>query len=201
MEQKLSPKTFNFKSIKGISLNQLEQHYKLYEGYVDKVNTIWGEINEQRDFSGENAIYSPYRSLLVAQSFALDGVKLHELYFENMNGEVKGISSFVYEAIMDSFGSYDYFEKLFKNAALAVRGWVVLAYEPIDGKLHIYGQDSHDSGPIWKAYPLLVIDVYEHAYMIDFGIDRKKYIDVFMSNIDWRVVNNRLIALKKMLNC
>lgn len=200
MEEKLSPKTFNFKSIKGISLNQLEQHYKLYEGYVTNVNKIWSGIREQRDFEGTNATFSPYRSLLVAQSFALDGVKLHELYFENMNGEVKGISSGVYEAIVESFGSYNFFEELFKNAGLAVRGWVVLAYEPIDKRLHVYGLDSHDCGPIWNAYPLLVLDVYEHAYMIDFGIDRKKYIEVFMNNIDWRVVNDRMVALRKMLN-
>lgn len=188
----ISAKKFNFKSIKGLSMNQLMQHYKLYEGYVNKTNEIWSEMNKIEDFSASNTTYSPVRSLMLGQSYALNGVKLHELYFENMCGSGKGIPGEILKMIKRDFGSYERWLEFFKSAGMSVRGWVVLGIDDIDGKLHIYGLDTHDEGSIWRGWPILVLDVYEHAYMIDFGIDRKKYIDVFIENINWDVVNKRV---------
>ncbi|MFD3157647.1 superoxide dismutase [Haloimpatiens sp. FM7330] len=186
------PKKFNFNNVKGISKNQLEQHYKLYEGYVRKTNEIWKESEELNDFKGSNTTYSKVRSLKLGESYALDGVKLHELYFENMNCKSNIPYGHIMKLIERDFGSYERFVKYFISVGMAMRGWCVLTIEPLDEKLHIIGQDAHDVGSIWMSNPLLVLDVYEHAYMIDFGINRLEYINIFMKNINWKVVNSRL---------
>jgi Fe-Mn family superoxide dismutase len=93
------------------------------------------------------------------------------------------------------FGSYSAWETDFKATGMAVRGWVVLAYDEEDGTLHNFGSDSHNLGPIWNTVPILVMDVYEHAYMIDYGVKRPPYIDAFIKSIDWQVVNDRLANL------
>lgn len=196
----IKAKTFSFNSVKGISMDQLTQHYKLYEGYVNKINEIWGILENTDTFKDPNPTFSTMRSLKLGESYALDGVKLHELYFENLGGTSRTPYGPILELIIRDYGSYSNFENRFKDVGLSMRGWAALAIDPIDNKLHIYGQDSHDQGLIWNAFPLLVLDVYEHAYMIDFGIDRKEYIDVFMKNIDFDRVNTRLAIYTMIIN-
>lgn len=198
MYKKVEAKRFDFKGIKGISKNQLQQHYKLYERYVNKTNEIWSELSSINKFSGSNTTYSLMRSLLLGQSYAVDGVKLHELYFENLCGEGKGISTDVLNLLKRDFGGYERWLELFINAGMSVRGWVVLGIDYLDNRLHIYGSDAHDVGSIWNSYPVLVLDVYEHAYMIDFGIKRRKYLDKFIENISWDIVNIRMERFKKI---
>ncbi|ENK1245049.1 hypothetical protein K8O96_07235 [Clostridium sporogenes] len=77
---------------------------------------------------------------------------------------------------------------------------VVLDIDELDNKLHIFGSDSHDNSAIWLDYPLLIMDVYEHAYFIDFGMDKKKYMDAFFQNINWNLVNNRLNMYYNLIN-
>ncbi|WP_432401588.1 superoxide dismutase [Wukongibacter sp. M2B1] len=196
----IKAKDFDFRSVKGISMNQLTQHYKLYEGYVKKINEIWGILEKREDFPNPNTTYSSMRSLKLGESYALDGVKLHQLYFENLGGDSTRPYGPILDLIERDYGSYSNFEDRFKDVGLSMRGWAVLAIDPIDNRLHIYGQDSHDQGVVWNAFPLLVLDVYEHAYMIDFGIDRSRYIDVFMKNINFDVVNTRLALYNILMN-
>lgn len=190
--KKIIPKKFNFNKVDGISINQLNQHYKLYEGYVSKLNEIWGILDQNIIYKNPNSTYSKIRSLKLGESYSLDGVKLHELYFENLGGGNNKPFGEVLKLINRDFNSYETFIKRFKNIGLSMRGWVVLAIDPIDDRLHIFGSDAHDVGAIWNSYPLLIMDVYEHAYMIDFGINKKDYIDIFIENINWNVVNKRL---------
>lgn len=191
-------KTFDFSTIKGMTSNQLEQHYKLYAGYVKKINEIWNTSNDANNFTDSNTTYSKMRSLKLGETFALNGVKLHELYFENICGNSKTPQGNILNLINQSYGSYDNFIKYFKNVGLSMRGWTIAAIDPLDNKIHIFGADAHDVGAVWLSYPLLVMDVYEHAYMIDFGIDRSKYINIFVDNINWGVVNERLGFYNKM---
>lgn len=200
MEEEIKAKTYDFSKVKGISDKQLKEHYELYKGYVNNTNKIFKELNTLQDFTDANTTYSKIRSLMLGQSYAVDGVKLHQLYFENLSGNNNIPFGEVLALIKRDFGSYDRWEKLFKAAALSMRGWTVLAIDPIDGRLHIYGSDAHDVGSIWNACPILVLDVYEHAYFIDFGIDRKKYLEAFMKNIDWAVINKRIDECNKKLN-
>ncbi|WP_425449806.1 superoxide dismutase [Dethiothermospora halolimnae] len=200
MNDSVKLKKFNFSNVKGLSSNQLKQHYQLYKGYVNKINEIWSILDSKTDFKNPNSTYSEIRSLKLGESYSLDGVKLHELYFENLGGHNNAPYGEIKTLIDRDFGSYKNFITRLKDVGLSMRGWAVLAIEPIDQRLHVFGQDAHDVGAIWKSHPLLVLDVYEHAYMIDFGIDRKEYIDIFIDNIDWKVVNKRLRMFYKHHN-
>lgn len=188
----INEQTFNLESINWLSKNQIEQHLKLYKGYVSKINEIWDILDKTPSFSNSNPTYSPIRSLMLGQSYALNGVKLHNLYFENITAEITKASGRILQMITRDFGSFDRWVNIMVNAGLAARGWAILALNSIDNKLHVFGLDAHDVGSIWNASPFLVLDVYEHAYFIDYGADRKKYIDEFMQHINWQIVNQRL---------
>ncbi|MCL5961008.1 MAG: Fe-Mn family superoxide dismutase [Chloroflexi bacterium] len=180
----------------GISQRQIEEHYNtLYKGYVNKVNEIWEKL-ETVDRSTANQTYSSLRALKTDESFAVNGVKLHEAYFENLGGKGGKPTGRILELIERDFGSYEAWEADFKASGLAARGWVVLACDEDFGKmLRNYSQDAHNAGSIWNAIPILVLDTYEHAYFLDYGVKRAPYIDAFMRNIDWHVVNERVLKL------
>jgi len=181
--------------LEGFSQRQLEEHHGiLYKGYVNKLN----EIRKQMvtvDHGKANQTFSDLRSIKIEETFALNGIKLHEAYFDNMGGSGGKAMDKTLTLIERDFGSYEAWEKDFKATGLAVRGWVVLGYDLESGTLHNFGSDSHNLGAIWSAVPILVMDTYEHAYMIDYGVKRAPYIDAFMNVIDWAVVNERLAKL------
>lgn len=179
-------------TMNGISKEEVDQHYSiLYKGYVNKLNEIRSKM-ETVDYAAANQSYSELRGLKTEEVFCLNGTKLHEWYFDNLGGKGGEAAGRILELINRDFGSYEKFVTEFKSTGLAVRGWVVLAYDLDDGKLHIYGQDAHNVGVPWGAYPLLILDVYEHAYGIDYGVKRAPYLDAFMKNVDWQEVNQRL---------
>lgn len=193
MYQRYEPKPLKppLLEMPGFSKKQIEEHYQLYLGYVNKTNEVRQKL-ETADRSTANATYSELRSLKLGEDYAWDGVKLHEWYFENLGGKGGAPTGHVASLIRRDFESIERWEADFKATGLAFRGWAVLAYDMHDKCLHNYGSDAHDVGIIWCAMPLLVLDVYEHAYMIDYGIKRAAYIDAFLKNVDWEVVNHRL---------
>ncbi|MHB9944473.1 amino acid ABC transporter substrate-binding protein [Clostridium botulinum] len=193
-------KKYPFDNVKGISLKQLTEHYKLYDGYVNMINKIWSIPNNSKDFKDSNATFSKLRCIKLGESYALDGVKLHELYFQNMTSGHIPINGPILDKILEDFNSVENFTELFKETGKSMRGWVVLGIDPLDKKLHIFGSDSHDNGAIWLAYPLLVMDVYEHAYFMDFGTDKGKYMDAFLQNVNWNLINNRLGMYYTLIN-
>ncbi len=181
-----SPKPLTYKELKGISQKTLEIHHdKLYTGYVNKRNEIEKKLKNV-DLSTANPTYSDLRALKVEETFAGNGVVLHEAYFGGMGGIGGRPSGALLGAMEAEWGSYQKWEAEFKACAMAVRGWVVLVYDTNDGRLHNYVGDAHNQGGMWGAIPILVHDVYEHAYFIDYGSDRKTYIEAYMSNIDWK---------------
>ncbi|WP_163249508.1 superoxide dismutase [Clostridium niameyense] len=201
---KIKAQNYNLSNVKGITLKQLTEHYKLYKGYVDKINEMWSIPNNSDMFPNSNSTYSKMRCLKRGESYALDGVKLHELYFNNITSGSTPICGKLLDKILKEFNSLDNFLKYFKEVGLSVRGWAILCIDPLDNKLHIFGSDTHDNGAIWLSYPLLIMDVYEHAYFLDFGTDKSKYIDVFFKNVNWNIVNNRLkkyYNLMSLKNC
>ena len=180
------------KQMQGFSERQIDEHYSiLYKGYVTKVNEIRADL-EKVDRAKANQSYSALRAAKSEESFCLNGVKLHEAYFDNLGGKGGKATGKALQMIERDFGSYEAWETDFKASGIAARGWVVLAYDADDGKLHNYSCDVHNVGGIWNAMPILVLDTYEHAYCIDFGVKRAPYIDAFMGSIDWEVVNARL---------
>ena len=190
-------KNLKYSELPGISKRQLDEHHDvLYAGYVKKLNEIQSKIPSV-DLSQANATYSELGELKREETFAANGVILHEEYFDNLGGTGKEVDNIVIE-IKEEFQSYEKFVELFKASSIAARGWVILAYNLWDGRLHIYSQDIHNNGVVWSCIPLLVLDVYEHAYFIDYGVKRKDYIEAFFKNIDWGEVNKRFDIAKRM---
>lgn len=180
------------KETKGLSTNQLKQHYDLYAGYVKKRNQIEQDLQTVNRENAASITYSPYRALKIAETFAVNGSLLHELYFENMRANDSKPGPNTMKLITCSFGSFDNFKKDFIDAAGVARGWVIMAYGMDDGRVHNYVLEAHNQNVPILTIPLLVLDVYEHAYMIDFGIKRAQYLDVFLHNINWDAVEQRI---------
>jgi len=181
----------------GISRKTHEEHYKLYQGYVNKTNEIRKALAAltSDDFAKGNQTYSLIRSLKVDYTFALGGVKNHELYFENIGGGGSEPSSELRQALARYFGSFERWQEDLKATSMAARGWVWLAYDHDDGTLFNYIGDAQNTFPVWNATPILALDTYEHAYYYDFQTARAKYLDAFMQAIDWDVVNARYEAI------
>ncbi|MDO8424855.1 MAG: superoxide dismutase [bacterium] len=183
-------KNLPFKELKGISQKTIEIHWgKLYQGYVKK----WQEIQEKLktvDLSQANATFSELRELKVEQTFAANAVLLHEAYFDILGGQGQPAGEII-EAIKKDYGSLEEWTSHFKALGSASRGWVILAYDFNEGILRNYIADSHNSYGIWGASPILVLDMYEHAYFIDFGADKKSYIEAFFQNLNWEAINKK----------
>ena len=186
-------KKFEIKGLDGISDNQISQHRDiLYAGYVNKLNEIEEKL-QTSDRSKANQIYSEFRALKADETFALNGVILHELYFENLNNKSeKKPGGKLADMIARDFGSFEKWQEDFKACGMAARGWVILGLCPYDSKLHNYSLDTHHFNVPVCVTPVLVMDVYEHAYVIDYGVKRPPYIDAFMKNIDWSIAQKRL---------
>lgn len=178
----------------GMSSRQINEHLGLYRKYVAALN----KVNETEKKSGIT------HDTLINKGFAYGGTILHELYFGNLtfNPSQLNYSSELMKAIEKEYGAYEGLVNNFKEAGKASRGWVVLGLNLYDGRLSIYGLDSHNEGSsLAFIWPVLVMDVYEHAYMIDHGTNKQAYIDGFMQNIDWSIVEARFFqGLKNISN-
>lgn len=179
------------KGLQGMSDKLIDNHFDiLYKGYVNKLNEI-DESMKTADPAAANATYSLIRELKKEEVFATNAIQLHEGYFENLIPGGNRPGGVILELIEEEFGSYEKWEAEFRGLGLAARGWVVLAFNWDDGRLHNYLTDIHSEG-VWAASPLLILDVYEHAYYLDYGAARKAYIDAFFTNLDWSAVNARI---------
>jgi Fe-Mn family superoxide dismutase len=173
----------------GISRESVEAHYKLYQGYVAKRNEILKKLADV-DLSAANQVYSEVRGLKVELSFALGGIKNHEIYFEHLGGDGGDPEGVFGQLVERDFGSADAWAADLKATGMAGRGWAWTAYDWDEGRLFNYVGDTQNTYPIWNATPLVALDVYEHAYFLDFQTDRGSYIDAFLHNMDWATVND-----------
>lgn len=180
--------------VDGLSERQMKEHYKLYEGYVKKANEIQ-ELLKTVDLSKANATYSDLRALKLGYAFALDAIKSHELYFSNLSGNGTPPSGTIGKMIADQFGSYDNWLQDLKATGIAARGWVWFAFDWQTGQVFNFLGDAHDAFPIWHATPLVALDVYEHAYFMDYGTSRADYISAFFKNINWEDVEATAVKL------
>jgi Fe-Mn family superoxide dismutase len=173
----------------GISREAVEAHFKLYEGYVNKRNEILAKLADV-DVSAANQVYSEVRALKVDLSFAIGGIKNHEIYFEHLGGNGGDPDGLAKDLIERDFGSVAAWRADLKATGMAGRGWAWTAYDWDEGRLFNYVGDAQNTFPIWNATPLVALDVYEHAYFIDYQTDRASYIEAFFANLDWDVVND-----------
>jgi Fe-Mn family superoxide dismutase len=181
----LKPELFE---MDGISRASVEAHYKLYQGYVNKRNEILGKLAEV-DVAAANQVYSELRALKVDLTFAVGGVKNHEIYFEHLGGTGGDPDGAIGALIARDFGSVDAGRADLNATGMAGRGWAWTAYDWDEGRLFTYLGDAQNAFPIWNATPLVALDVYEHAYFLDFQTDRSSYIDAFLANLDWGTVD------------
>jgi Fe-Mn family superoxide dismutase len=173
----------------GISRESVEAHYKLYEGYVAKRNEILGKL-EGVDLGSANQTYSEIRGLKVELTFAVGGIKNHEIYFEHLGGGGGDPGDAFGRLVERDFGSVEAWRADLKATGMAGRGWAWTAYDWDEGRLFNYIGDAQNTFPIWNATPLVALDVYEHAYFLDYRTDRSSYIDAFFDNLDWTTVND-----------
>jgi len=174
--------------LEGISRQTIEAHYRLYQGYVAKRNEILGKLAGV-DLAAANQTYSELRELKLELTFAVGGIKNHELYFDHLGGsggEPKGRFG---ELVAREFGSTGAWKADLKATGLAARGWAWTAWDWDEGRLFNYLGDAQNTFPVWNATPLVGLDVYEHAYFMDFGTDRAAYIDAFFDNLDYGIVD------------
>ena len=175
--------------LEGISRETIEAHYKLYQGYVNKRNEVLGKLAGV-DLGSANQVYSEIRSLKVDLTFAIGGIKNHEIYFEHLGGSGGDPRGVFGDLVKRDFGSAEAWKGDLKATGLAGRGWAWTAYDWDEGRLLNYIGDAQNTFPVWNATPVVALDVYEHAYFIDFATDRGSYVDTFFDNLDYDVVND-----------
>jgi len=192
-------KQFDLSGLNGISDQTLEMHFKLYEGYVTNTNTLTRKIAEiLADGKVDQEEMPAYSELTRRMGFEYNGMVLHEWYFGNMK---KGSTttdpekdSNFYKLAEQSFGSYDIWKTDFMSVGkMRGVGWAVCYQDPFNERLSNHWITLHEVGNVAGFVPVLVMDVWEHAYLLDYKpADRPKYIEAFFSNIDWASCEQRL---------
>lgn len=190
---------FNLNNLQGISDETLEMHFKLYEGYVKETNKLNEKIAEfVKDGRVDQDEFAEYSELNRRLGFEYNGMVLHEYYFDNLKsrggaGDAAQTSAFR-KAAEQSFGSYEIWKAEFVGIGkMRGVGWAICFQNPVKGQLSNHWITLHETGNVAGFTPVLVMDVWEHAYILDYKpSDRPKYIEAFFENIDWQTVEKRL---------
>jgi len=176
----------------GFSETLLKNHFTLYQGYVTNTNKLLDTLGAMLK---EGKVGTPeYAELKRRLGWEFDGMRLHEYYFENLGGKAAlNKAGKLGQKLAQEFGSYENWEKDFKGAgAMRGIGWVILYLDNLSGRLINQWINEHDTGHLAGCSPILIMDVFEHAFMIDYGLKRADYIEAFFKNINWEAVESRL---------
>jgi len=182
----------NLIGIEGFSETLLKNHFTLYQGYVTNTNKLMDLL---ASMLREGRVGTPeYAELKRRMGFEFNGMRLHEYYFDNLGGNgVLDQSGKLGRKLAEDFGSYQDWEKDFKGTGtMRGIGWVILYQDNITGKLINQWINEHETGHAAGCIPILVMDVFEHAFITDYGLKRVDYIEAFFRNINWGVVEGRL---------
>lgn len=191
-EESKSPQRKNYQSLlgmKGFSDQALDLHIKLYEGYVKNVEMLGKKIRELAAEGKDRTL--EYAGLKRMYGWEYDGMRLHEYYFDNLRGDGKAKGS-IAKAIEKEFGSFENWKRDFISTGM-IRGigWAVLYYDTKTKALVNTWIDEHDLGHLVDNRLLIAMDVFEHAYLIDYGLAREQYIEAFFHHLNWEVVERR----------
>jgi len=178
--------------MEGFSETLLKNHFTLYQGYVTNTNKVTDALATMLK-EGKTAT-PEYAEMKRRVGWEFDGMRLHELYFENLGGKTRLARTGVLGKLIEtSFGSYEAWEQDFKaTGAMRGIGWVVLYYDVPSCQLCNNWINEHDGGHLAGCEPILVMDVFEHAYMTDYGLKRADYIAAFFKNINWSAAEKRI---------
>ena len=196
------PKEFNLSGLNGISDDTLEMHFKLYQGYVKETNKLTEKISEfLKDGKVDQEEMPAYSELTRRMGFEYNGMVLHEYYFGNMKrqGSVDPDKNSTFRKLAEeSFGEYDIWKADFVGIGkMRGVGWAICYLDPANGSVSNHWITLHETGNISGFVPLLVMDVWEHAFLLDYKpADRPKYIEAFLSNVDWDTVERRITPEK-----
>jgi Fe-Mn family superoxide dismutase len=177
----------------GFSETLLKNHFTLYQGYVTNTNKVLDALAAMLKDGKTGA--PEFAELKRRLGWEFDGMRLHEYYFENLGGKAAlDPAGKLGKKIAESFGSYEAWEKDFKAVGtMRGIGWAVLYQDIANGQLINFWINEHDGGHPAGCRPILIMDVFEHAFMIDYGLKRADYIEAFFKNIDWKAAEARLI--------
>jgi len=180
----------------GFSDTLLKNHFTLYQGYVTNSNKLSDALSQ---LLKEGKTATPeYAELKRRFGWEFNGMRLHEYYFENLGGKGDiNKTGKLYKKLAESFGSYEAWEKDFKaTGAMRGIGWAVLYQDILSGNFINFWINEHDVGHPSGGMPILIMDVFEHAFMIDYGLKRADYIESFFKNINWEEAEKRLLLHK-----
>lgn len=188
-------KTFDLPELKGLSKKQIEVHLALYQGYVKHVNLIMARLKALREDSSEENTFT-MNELRRRFSFEFDGMRMHEYYFDQFVGGAKEFDSdgALAKAANEKYGSAEQFITHIKDVA-GTRGigWVVVYYDSVAHCIHTVFVNDHELGQLSGLPVLLALDLWEHAYMVDYvPAEKKSYVEAFLDNVNWSVVENRI---------
>jgi Fe-Mn family superoxide dismutase len=178
----------------GFSDQLLKNHFTLYQGYVTNTNKLIDILNAL--FKEGKTANPEYAELKRRFGWEFNGMRLHEYYFGNLikNNKPIDTTSQLYKKIQENFGGYEQWEKDFRATGTSRGiGWAILSYDKTDKILFNTWVNEHDVGHLSGTIPVLIMDVFEHAFMLDYGLKRADYIDAFFKAIDWNIVQNRFI--------
>lgn len=176
----------------GFSETLLKNHFTLYQGYVTNTNKVLDALDAMLK---EGKTGTPeFAELKRRLGWEFNGMRLHEYYFENLGGKsLINKEGNLGKKLTEQFGSYENWEKDFKaTGTMRGIGWVVLYQDITNGKLINVWINEHDVAHLAGCNPILIMDVFEHAFMIDYGLKRADYIESFFKNIDWAAVEARM---------
>ena len=189
-----TPKTFQFGALDGISQKQLDVHIKLYEGYVKFINVI---DEKQKDMMQDSAKYAyELGEITRGIGFEWNGMRMHEHYFAQWEGGASPIAGELEKALVAQYGSVDAWKAHFTGVALMRGvGWAVLSWDPIGKQFVNHFVADHELGQLNGLTTILALDMWEHAYMVDYvPAEKAKYVDAFFKNLNGGIVSRRFIA-------
>jgi superoxide dismutase, Fe-Mn family len=189
-------KPLKYEAIPGLlTKEQIAPHYTAhYGGALKRFVKIEADLDTL--LKGDKPLASDAFTLLQKDKLnRMNSVLLHELYFDNLTPKPDALQEDIKTALAKRFGSFDRWQEDFRAVSMAANGWGILARDMVNGKLYNVASDSHEVGVLWLGQPLLVCDVYEHAFYVDYQNRKKDYVDKFLSFVDWSEINRRYQAL------
>jgi Fe-Mn family superoxide dismutase len=197
LQESYTPRAWqSLRGLQGISDHTLEVHFGLYQGYVKNANLLNERLAERAaagKLSGSDPLFAELKRRL---GFEVNGMRLHEYYFDNLTASGSDIptSGALYDALGASYGSIERWRDDFAAVgAMRGVGWAIAYADPTNGRITNTWVTLHEDGNFAGFTPVLVMDVWEHAFILDYApADRPKYIDAFLSTVDWKCVAGRL---------
>jgi Fe-Mn family superoxide dismutase len=191
-----NPKPLKYEAIPGLlTKEQIAPHYRAhYGGALKRYVKIESDLDAL--LAGKSPLASDAFTFMQKDKLnRMNSVLLHELYFDNLTPTPPALVEDIRTALAKRFGSFERWQEDFRAVCMAASGWGILARDMVNGKLYNVASDSHEVGVLWLGQPLLVCDVYEHAFYVDYQNRKQEYVDKFLTYVDWNTIDQRYKAL------